>query len=253
MAIDDKRGPKAPFASVRSNSIRGQVYDYLRGEIVRGRMLPGASVSEKDLAESMGVSRTPIREALLKLADDGLVEVYPQIGTFIAPIRTSEVIDSQFVRESLETAAVAKAVDRITDQDIERLKENLAQQRALHRAGQLDRFIVVDEAFHALIFGIAGHVAVWALVSDAKHQMDRVRHLTIKQPQKPGAVIAEHAEVAAGLERRDAEAAVAAMRTHLRGVFRSIELLAAESSDYFAPARRAIRRMSAATSDNAVQ
>lgn len=240
--------------SVRSNSIRGQIYDYLRGEIVRGRMLPGAPLSEKDLAESMGVSRTPIREALLKLADDGLVEVYPQIGTFVSPIRTSEVIDSQFVRESLETAAVAKAIDRITDQDVERLRENLAQQRVLHRAGQLDRFIVVDEAFHALIFGIAGHEAVWALVTNAKHQMDRVRHLTITQPQKPGAVIAEHTEVANGLERRDATAAVEAMRIHLRGVFRSIELLAAESSDYFAPTRRVIRRgASVATNDNAVQ
>ena len=246
-------GPQR-FVSPRANSIRGQIYDFLRAEIVRGRMLPGTPVSEKDLAESMGVSRTPIREALLKLADDGLVEVYPQSGTFVSPIRTSEVIDSQFVRESLETAAVAKAVDRITDPDLERLRENLAQQRALHRAGQLDQFIAVDEAFHALIFGIAGHEAVWAIVSDAKHQMDRVRHLTIKQPQKPGAVIAEHAEVVSELERRDATAAVAAMRTHLRGVFKSIEVLAAENSDYFAPVRRALRRAeTTTTSDNAVQ
>lgn len=241
------------FAPARSNSIRGQIYDYLRGEIVRGRMLPNAPVSEKELAESLGVSRTPIREALLKLADDGLVEVYPQIGTFVSPIKSSEVIDSQFVRESLETAAVAKAIERITDDDVERLRENLAQQRALHRAGQLDQFIVADEAFHALIFGIAGHGAVWALVSDAKHQMDRVRHLTIKHPRKPGAVIAEHAEVASGLERRDAAGAVAAMRTHLRGVFRSMELLKAESADYFVPARRTIRRASQAPDDNAVQ
>jgi DNA-binding GntR family transcriptional regulator len=214
-------------------------------------LLPGTPLSEKDLVESLGVSRTPVREALLKLADDGLVEVYPQSGTFVSPISTSEVLDSQFVREALETTAVANAIERITASDVEQLRENLAQQRALHRAGQLDQFIVVDEAFHASIFRIAGHEAVWTVVTNAKHQMDRVRHLTIKQPRKPGAVITEHAEVVNGLERGDAAAAVAAMRTHLRGVFRSIELLAAENPDYFAPARRAIRR--AASAGTAVQ
>jgi len=205
----------------------------LRRDIIAGRLLPRAMLSEQELSQRFGVSRTPIREALIKLAEENLVEIYPQYGSFVAPIKLREVFDSQFVRESLECAAVERAVERIEAAQIKTLTALLQRQRSLHRAGDHDEFFQADERMHALIMEIAGHVNAWRQVENAKSQMDRVRFLSMRSVRKRPSVIAEHTEIVDRLTRRDRAGAVAAMRSHLRGLFRSVEILAAKQPGYF--------------------
>jgi DNA-binding GntR family transcriptional regulator len=226
--------PGGRVVSARRNTLSTQVHAVLRADIIAGHLAPRAMLSEQDIAAGFGVSRTPVREAMIKLAEEGLVEIFPQYGSFVAPIKLRDVFDSQFVRESLECAAVEKAVDRL-DAAVEReLKAVLARQRALQRPQQRELFFRADEDLHMLILRIAGHGDAWRFVEGAKGQMDRVRHFAISIARKQPVILVEHEAVVDRLLARDAKGAADAMRTHLRAIFRTIEMLRNEKSDYFA-------------------
>ena len=239
--IDDNR-----FVAERRVTIAQQAYLFLRREIIDAKLLPRAPLSEQELSERMGVSRTPIREAMIKLADEGLVDIYPQFGSFVAPIKLTEVFDSQFIRESLECAAMDRAVERLTDAHAVALRAIIETQRRAQRSGDAPAFFEADERMHAYLMEIAGHASVWHVVENAKAQMDRVRHLSMRSSIKTISVINEHSAVIDGVLRRDRAGALEALRVHLRGVFRSVENLANENPKYFAeegegPPRRAAR------------
>lgn len=234
---------KLPMASAEIESIRlappprstiaVQVHALLRREIITGRFPPRTMLSEQELSNRYHVSRTPVREALIKLAEENLVEIYPQYGSFIAPIRLRDLLDSQFVREALECAAVELAVERITAAQVKELKLVLERQRRLHRAGNRENFFAADEQMHALIMKIAGRANAWRHVENAKAQMDRVRHLIMRNPQKLMSIIVEHEAIVDRIAHRDVAGAQQAMRNHLRGLFHSVEVLTEENAGYF--------------------
>jgi DNA-binding GntR family transcriptional regulator len=221
------------LVSGRRNTLSTQVHAVLRAEIIAGRLAPRAMLSEQDIAAGFGVSRTPVREAMIKLAEEGLVEIFPQYGSFVAPIKLRDVFDSQFTREALECAAVEKAVERLGATQEKELKAVIARQRALQRPQQREQFFRADEDLHMLILRIAGHGNAWHFVEGAKGQMDRVRHFAIAIARKQPAILAEHEAVVDRLLARDRRGAVDAMRIHLRAIFRTIEMLRNENSDYF--------------------
>jgi GntR family transcriptional regulator, rspAB operon transcriptional repressor len=220
--------------SFRRNTLSMQVHAVLRSEIIAGRLAPRAMLSEQEIASNFGISRTPVREAMIKLAEEGLVEIFPQYGSFVAPIKLRDVFDSQFAREALECAAVEKAVERLDAPQERELRAIIARQRALQRPQQRDLFFRADEDMHMLILRIAGHGNAWHFVESAKGQMDRVRHFAITIVRKQASTLAEHETVVDRLLARDRNGAVDAMRTHLRAIFRTIEMLRNEKSEYFA-------------------
>jgi len=229
-----ENNPAGRSISFRRNTIGAQVHAVLRHDIIAGRRAPRAMLSEQEIAAGFGISRTPVREAMIKLAEEGLVEIFPQYGSFVAPIKLREVFDSQFAREALECAAVAKAVERLDELQDRQLRAVIGRQRALQRPQQRDAFFRADEDMHMLILKIAGHGTAWNFVESAKAQMDRVRHLAISIARKQASILAEHEAVVDRLLARDRDGAVDAMRTHLRGIFRTIEMLRNEKNDYFA-------------------
>src|SRR5262249_46757327 len=202
----------APVVPMRRQTIADQVCAFLRREIVVGQLLPRTLLSEQDLSQRFGVSRTPIREALIKLAQDGLVEIFPQYGSFVAPIKLRDVFDSQFVREALECAAVGRAAERIDAAQSATLTEILRRQRQAMRGADSAAFFTADEAMHAEIMKIAGHANVWRQVENAKLQMDRVRHMRMRGPRRLSVVFAEHRAVVERLAAHDAAGAIEAMR-----------------------------------------
>jgi DNA-binding GntR family transcriptional regulator len=225
--------PAGRDVSARRNTLSTQVHAVLRGEIIAGRLAPRAMLSEQDIAAGFGISRTPVREAMIKLAEEGLVEIFPQYGSFVAPIKLRDVFDSQFTREALECAAVEKAVERLDPALEKELKAVIARQRTLQRPQHREQFFRADEDLHMLILRIAGHGNAWHFVEGAKGQMDRVRHFAIAIARKQAAILAEHEAVVDRLLARDRIGAVEAMRAHLRAIFRTIEMLRNEKSDYF--------------------
>jgi DNA-binding GntR family transcriptional regulator len=209
---------------------RPQVYGALRDAIVSVQFEPGRQLSENELAEWLGVSRTPVREALVRLSDERLVEIVPQLGTFVSRISVSAVADAQFVREALECAAVRLAAERASREDIAALKGIVARQA---QVTDFDRWYVLDDELHAALFGMSGHQSAWALAQRAEAHLNRVRRLSLPQPRYLGEMVAEHRLVLRAIERGDADAAEEALRHHLRMVLSGLDDLRAEHPDYF--------------------
>jgi DNA-binding GntR family transcriptional regulator len=226
---------------MRRQTIGVQIRSVLRREIITGRLLPRAMLSEQELSQRFGVSRTPVREALIKLAEENLVETYPQYGSFVSPITLSDVFDNQFVREAIECSAIERAIDGVSKEQVRALTRIMDRQVLLEADGDEEAFFQADEQLHAFFLELAGHPQAWRVVENAKAQLDRVRHLTMRLPKKLSSVVAEHRVVVDRFIAGDRAGAVEAMRTHLRGVFRSIEILERDNPDYFASSSSGVR------------
>jgi GntR family transcriptional regulator, rspAB operon transcriptional repressor len=220
-------GPK--LHSGRRATIAAQIYRHLRTQIVTGAFVPLQSLSESELAESFGVSRTPIREALSKLEEESLVSILPQYGTFVAPIRSEDVFSGQFVRQSLECAAIAEAAERCDEQAARLLRENLRLQHA-SRSGA---FFEADDALHRTLMAMAGREAAWHVVDAAKVTLDRVRHLSIRTFRKRQETIQEHKDIIDRVIAQDGEGAAKAMAIHLRGAFASTRRIMDAHPEFF--------------------
>lgn len=217
----------------RNETIAARVYRDLRRDIVDLILPPRTRLSEKELSDRLGVSRSPIREAILKLADEGLIWVRPQSGTAVAPILVSDVFDGQFVRESLERAALERAIAALDRAGEAELREIIALQRTYAATRNDDHFFQADEDMHAAFFRIAGHERSWRIVQNAKVQMNRVRRLAFNMPLKVDAILSEHEKIVAAALARDADTALAELTAHLRRLFATVESLMASHSDFF--------------------
>jgi len=197
------------------------------------RRRPGEPISEKEIALAHGVSRTPVREALLRLADDLLVDIRPQSGTFVARIPLAALPEAILVRKALEDLTVRLAAERATEAHVAGLREIVEQQRRTARRGDRDRFHEADEAFHAAIADAAGHPGIWLLVEQVKVHVDRYRRLTLPVPGRMEQVIEEHRTIMAAIEARDPLRASACMIEHLEQLRVSIPDVRDLNPDYF--------------------
>lgn len=229
-----RRSPK-PAAAIRERgtTAASQVYQQLRAEIVGLKRKPGDPISEKDLAQAHGVSRTPVREAMLKLAAERLVEVFPQSGTFVARIPLSDLPETMIIRSALEEASVRHAAERATPEQAARLAAIVERQRRMTQAGDREGFHLADEDFHATLSDIAGLPGVWALIQQVKVQIDRYRRLTLPEPGRMERVIEEHAAIVAAIAAHDPDGAARAIKHHLEKLREGIDAFRIEEPDCF--------------------
>jgi DNA-binding GntR family transcriptional regulator len=211
----------------RRGPARAQVYVALRDAIVSAALEPGRQLSENELAALLGVSRTPIREALQRLREERLVAIVPQLGTFVTRISTSAVGDAQFVREALECAAIRETAVRVSDHDVAALEE------VTRDAADFDGFYVLDDELHQALCDLSGHEIAWSLSQRAKGHLNRVRRLSLPEPGYLAEMIEEHRAVVAAVAARDPDAAERALRHHLRMVLSTLPAIRAQHPDYF--------------------
>ena len=221
------------LARITGRATVQQIYENLHGRIVQGELRPGEALTEAGLAESYGLSRTPIREVFWRLNKEGLLRVVPQVGTFVAPISIAAVNDSQFVRETLECQAILDAAHAATPYDVASLRQLLATQTEAIEADAIARFFALDEAMHRRLMEMAGRPSVWPMIASAKAQLDRVRFLSLKEPGWSVMILAQHAALIDHVAARDGEGARAVMQEHLRTAFAAIDRIAAENADFF--------------------
>jgi len=212
-----------------------QVYDLVRSAIVALDMPPGMAINEKKICEELQISRTPLREAILQLHAENLVDVRPNSGTFVAPIDLRFVLEGQLVRDALEMKVVRFAARRVDKPFMARLDLNMHQQRTLAAERDYDQFYEQDEAMHQLICEHGASLRIWRLVTGAKAQLDRVRRLQIPEPNHLTIVLAEHEVIVEAIRAGDETAAALAMKVHLDRVFLTIRHLMAERAELFAP------------------
>lgn len=217
----------------RSQPIPEQVYRLLRQAIITLRLPPGATVIEKQITDQLGISRTPVRDALRQLADEGLVTIKPQSGTFVALIDRLQLEEGRVIRRALEIEAVKRAAERADEAAIERLTDLLALQERAGKRNNYEEFIAYDDRFHRAINELSGLPRLWRVISGAKAQLDRVRHLSAPIPGQSARVLAQHRAVVAALARRDPEASVRALSHHLDDAYDRITILLKKHGDLF--------------------
>ena len=224
---------RAQLAVIRGASTRVQVFNELREDIVSVALKPGGALSEKELAERYGVSRTPVREAILRLVDEGLLEVVPQHGTFVSRISVGDVREMQFVRESLELAGLPDTIRLVQPADGVLLHEILDGQLQAERDGDVRRWFQLDEDLHRSLLEIGGRYKVWPIVCSAKAHLDRVRMLSLPTKRALHERYLEHKLIVEHVLSGDLNGAAAVMRPHLEGALEVLNNLKVAQPDYF--------------------
>jgi GntR family transcriptional regulator, rspAB operon transcriptional repressor len=213
--------------------ITRQIYRVLREAIFAGQMVPGTPLSEKEVSDMFKVSRQPVREAFIKLVEAGVLQVFPQRGTFVKRISPRRVREGRFIREAIETAVARKAAEHITDEHLRQLAANLKDQRIAAKSNDTAAFLALDEAFHCTIAQAIDCGAAWETIQDIKAQMDRVRYLSLPNDSPLDHLISQHAKILAALRAHDPDAAEAAMRFHLREILVTLGPIAARNPAWF--------------------
>ncbi len=223
-----------PRAAAASGAVTaaGAIAAALRDDIVGMVLLPRMPLRDAVLCERFGTSRTPVREALIRLGEEGLVDILPQSGTFVSRIPVDAIPEAVLVRQALEGVTV-EAAARAGPEGIARIDAALDQQRVLASRHDTRGFHEADEAFHEAIAGMAGHPNIWRLLRQVKVQLDRARRLTLPALGRMNQVIAEHQLIRDAVAARDGAAARAAMTAHLSVVLPDVARLRETHPEYF--------------------
>jgi len=231
--LSDNAVTACPPALDDTVSAARRVYLSLRQRIVEMSMLPGVRIVERDLADELGISRTPVHEAVQRLAEEGLVEVIPRSGTFVARIPLEGLDEAMMVRNALESAIIEKAAARATPAGVESLRAILERQAEAIAASDFRAFHQSDELFHATLAELSGYPGVWPIILQAKTQVDRYRQLTLPLQGRMDGVLDEHKAVVEAIAVGDAAGAVQAMREHLDHVLPVLEVTRRLRPEYF--------------------
>jgi GntR family transcriptional regulator, rspAB operon transcriptional repressor len=208
--------------ALRVTTTSALIYQTLRNEIVSLRRRPGESILEKEIGAQFGVSRTPVREAILRLAAEKLVEIFPQSGTFVARIPIDELPEAIVIRKALEEVAMRAAAEHASRAQVTSLRANLDLQREAIAAENYDSFRSIDDAFHADIAKIAGYPGIWPIVRSLKIQVDRYCHLTLPKPGRMARLLREHSAIYRAIRDHDADLAAAELRAHIDGIMTGV-------------------------------
>jgi len=229
------RTPKTdarPFQVIEAVSIGTQLHRHLRGAIIRGELHPGQALSESEIAGQYSTSRQPVREAFIKLAEERLVIIQPQRGTFVVKISVADVLDARFVREAIEVAVVQEAATSAPPSAIKELRHLIEQQKEVMH-GHNAEFLALDEEIHRTISLSVGRAHAWRVIEGIKAQMDRIRYLSLDDATPLPLIIEQHSRILDGIEAGNPAAAAAAMRSHLREIIVSLPDIAARFPDVF--------------------
>ncbi len=225
MTVETQLNPTQP--------VNQQIYRILRRDIVHCLIAPGTPLSEKEVSVRFDVSRQPVREAFIKLAENGLIQIRPQRGSYVNKISLSQVRNGCFVRQAIECAVVRRAAAQITDSQCYQLEQNLNQQRIAIERKQLNDFFELDDNFHQKLATIADCQLAWDTIENIKATIDRVRYMSLDHVSPPEMLLRQHLDIFAALEKHDADAVEKAMTQHLQEIGESVLLIRQENSDWF--------------------
>jgi DNA-binding GntR family transcriptional regulator len=191
------------------------VYRQLKDQIVSGDLAPGSRLIELGIAADFGVSRTPVREALKRLAAENLVLADPTRGMIVHAPDAGEIEDVFVVRQALDGLAARLAAHRITPTELSRLRVIVDTMREAIASGRREQIIIANQRFHDVIYSAAGNEALARVASDLRDFVRRFTTLPFASPDRVEHVLAEHEAVLDALQRHDPEAAQAASNAHL--------------------------------------
>jgi DNA-binding GntR family transcriptional regulator len=222
----------APPRIVPEGPLGPQLWRIIREWILLGELLPGTHLSEVQLANFLGVSRQPVREAFIKLAGEGLLEIRPQRGTYVSRISIGAVVSARFVREAVEADIVRLLALTAEAGLVAELDSMLAAQEQALSGSEPQKFLVLDEQFHRRLAEAAGQRQSWEFLQPLKTQMDRLRYLIVRLiPWNQ--LLEQHAQIVEAIRAQDPGAAEKAMRGHLRQILHDLPMIEDALPNFF--------------------
>lgn len=215
-------------------SVRDQVYESLKEQIISLSILPGTALSENEMAIQFGVSRTPIRESFVRLAQEGLVQVLPQRGTLVSLIDRELVEEARFMRSQLECAVVELACQTISQETLQQLMSNLQQQQLSLEQENVERIFKLDQQFHALLFAGVSKTNTWNTMSLLTVHLDRSRKLRLLDNYDWQQIYEQHVHIVEAIRQQDAKTAIAIMQQHINRGKDDLAALSEKYPHYFA-------------------
>lgn len=212
---------RLPAENARSYAVRVLLYNIISLELA-----PGSGVSENELSSVLKLSRTPVREALIELSKNGLVEIQPQRGSYISKIDYDLIEESRFMRLVLENSILQIACEGISDEYLELIKDNLALQKNFLNRPVSPKLLELDNDFHKLIFESVNKLWTYKIIHSQMVHFDRLRALSLKSTDSYLKTVEDHENIVYAIERHDGELAEMLMTRHLaRHRFEKSELL----------------------------
>ncbi|SKC82048.1 GntR family transcriptional regulator [Maledivibacter halophilus] len=215
-------------------SARDYALRIIKENIVSINLVPGCSVSEKELASKMGLSRTPVREALIELSKTQIVEIFPQKGSSIALIDTELVEEARFLRLVLETAIIELVCDVATKEDIAKLEENVMLQELYLKNSLSHKLLCLDDELHKQLFIICKKERTYDMLERLIIHFDRVRNLSLSTVNvKDKQIVDDHRDIVEAIKKRDKEMAKKVIKKHLTRYELDIKLIQERYPSYF--------------------
>jgi DNA-binding GntR family transcriptional regulator len=204
----------SPTPSSTARLLRETVYDELRADMLSCRLAPGTEIRENELAARFGVSKSPVRDALMRLERENLVITLPRQGYRVAPVSVSDVQDMFHLRCALERACMERVVERATDEQLAELEAFRHFKATAWDGG----FVAYNRAFHQTLSGLSGNARLHAQLSDLIDQMDRAVQLSVSSLKKgnPQALVDEHNEIIDALQARQLTGAQRLVSRHVQ-------------------------------------
>jgi len=213
-----------------------QLHRILRERIVRNDLTSGSKISESEIAKSYSISRQPVREAFIKLSEEGLISIRPQRSTIVTKIDPVAVLEARFVREAIEADIVKLLAERSDPVVVRELRAQLAEQERVAQDNP-HRFIQLDERFHRTLAEAADKASAWRFVEGLKSQMDRVRFLSFSL-FPTSKLITQHKEIVDCIEAGDVGKAEKSIRVHLKEILTDLPEIEAANPDFFSQAQK---------------
>lgn len=217
-----ERKPLVPIKLDNYKPLRELVFESLREAIISGQLSPGERMMEIQLAEEMGVSRTPVREAIRKLELEGLVVMIPRKGAYVSGLSLKDVADVFEIRGALEGLAAELAADRITDEELENLERYLVKISEDIEQGDLSRVVETDTDFHTLLYQASRNNRLSQIINNLREQIQRFRTTSLSLPGRMKVALEEHRKIVEAISSRDGELARKLAKEHIENAENSL-------------------------------
>jgi DNA-binding GntR family transcriptional regulator len=216
----------------RDRQAAPQVFERLRGMIISLELPPGSPLSRAALAEQFGVSSTPIRDALMRLEEEGLVDVFPQYATVVSRVDVRLAQQAHFLRQAVELEIVRGLAIRHDAAVAADLNRTIALQQQFAKAGDFEKFMAADNEFHAQLYAASDKQDIWVLVKSRSGHIDRLRRLHLPSPGKAQDIVRHHKLIAKAIGAGEPDEAQKYLRTHLSGTLSELAQIRARHPEY---------------------
>ena len=227
-----ERQPLVPIRLDNYKPLRELVFESLREAIIQGKLGPGERLMEIQLAEEMGVSRTPVREAIRKLELEGLVVMTPRKGASVAGLSLKDIADVFEIRRALEGLAAELASERATDEELEQMERYLVKISEEIEVGDVDKVVETDTGFHSLLYKASRNERLTQIISNLREQIQRSRTTSLSYPGRMKIAVEEHRKIVEAVSARDGELARKLAHEHIENAENTLMRMIQQDKKY---------------------